>query len=597
MSSQSTWSQDNVLQEVVSNLLLFAIVFSMAGSVHSRPFNRQIINSGAWLTGLFLQFVVLPGLGFLLTSSLKLDFYSGVTLIILTTSPGGVYSNWCSSLFNGDLALSISMTLISTFVGLVMLPCNVVVYVSHVYNDDAMEYVNFGKLFLSLTIVLVAVITGLYCSFKVDSTRFNLFLNRIGNVFALTHILLALIIVGIDDGLSYDIWEHSWGFYICLALPCITGLLLATLLTTWFHLERPERITAAMECSCQNINIAISVAIGMFDSSEVSKALVVPLYIGLVNVIVLGLYFLIVWKMEWTKAPSDKNIFVVLFKSYNIWESDAEQKNLNNEDRNHIGGIIVGNQLAINETFQDGGSECDDGTTSIEMATSQENVSSPLNLIKVNTDKAPLSPTSTIMPGTSNFEEAEICRSNSFKKGKPTRRHSNAARTMVIDETICEDSIAEDPELSVGESDLESGLSMSHHSQITLNRPLSSREGGAPGNVLPSIPSQSSFRNSSNGDNFPTVDYNAYVNSEPIDDLSVDDITETLGHKNVESDSNVVVSDHIINEPFVDKKAIEDNAACNETVSVSVGSEGDDNEESSSNEGKVMSEEKDEEGC
>lgn len=569
----------------------------MAGSVHKQPFNRQIINSGAWLTGLFLQFVILPLLGFLLTSTLELDFYSGVTLIILTTSPGGVYSNWCSSLFNGDLALSISMTLVSTFVGLIMLPCNVVVYVSHVYNDDAVEYVNFGKLFLSLAIVLVAAIAGLYCSFQVDSTRFNLFLSQIGNVFTLTHILLALIVVGVDDGLSYDIWEHSWPFYVCLTLPCITGLLFATLLTSLFHLDRPERITAALECSCQNINIAISVAIGMFDSSAVSKALVVPLYIALVNVIVLGLFFLVVWKKEWSKAPSDKNIFVVLFKFYDIWESDAEKKNQNNEDRNHIGGVTVGNELAIDETFEDGGSEYGDGTASIEMATSQENVSSPLNSMKVNTDKAPLSPTSAIMPGTSNFEEAEICRSNSFKKGKSARRHSNAARTMVIDETICEDSIAEDPELSVGESDLESGLSISRHSEITLNRLLSSREGGAPGNALPSIPSQSSFRNSSNGANFPTVDYHSYVNSEPIDDPSTDDVTKTLDNENVESDSNAVVSDHITNEPSLDKEATEDNAACNETVSVSVGSEGDDNEESSNNEGKVMSEEKDEEEC
>ena len=531
------------------------------------------------------------------------------------------------------------MTLISSSIALVMLPCNLVLSLAYLYNNEAMKFINFGKMFLSLAVILVASVAGLYCSSKMKCTRFSIALNKTGNVFALVHILLALIVVCFDNTLSFDMWSQSWKFYIGLALPCIIGLILSSIITSWFKLLTPERMAVAFECSSQNSCIAIAVAIGMFDAPQVSKALVVPLYMALVNTIVLGLYFLFTWKNGWTKAPSDKNICVVLFKPYEIWENDAHEKNRHNEKRNHGGDIMIENQLTVEESFEDGGSERGFGIGRIEMAFSQDNnaseeneddrnrklglmlSSSPPKPIEVNNEPpAPLSPTSTTMPGSSPFEHNEMSRNNSFKNGKMIRRSSNAAKSLIIEETITEDSIAEDPDMSIaGESDLESGLSVSHHSNISLHHKPTSvgiREDSAPGALLPSIPSNRSFRNSSDGADFPTVNYDAYMNSQRADGddsdiIATDDQTPPEFHLISDNsdghvDSNAMKSETPSSdnpiapppsafEPTIDKKPIEDNAQCNETVSVSVGTDGDDNEDSFSNLSKVVSGKQDEE--
>jgi predicted Na+-dependent transporter len=38
--------------------------------------------------------VVLPMLGFLVVNTLNLDTGIGITLLVVTSSPGGSYSNW-----------------------------------------------------------------------------------------------------------------------------------------------------------------------------------------------------------------------------------------------------------------------------------------------------------------------------------------------------------------------------------------------------------------------------------------------------------------------------------------------------------------------
>jgi predicted Na+-dependent transporter len=46
------------------------------------------------LTGITLQFIILPFLGFVVVKVLQLDAPMGITLLVVTSSPGGSYSNW-----------------------------------------------------------------------------------------------------------------------------------------------------------------------------------------------------------------------------------------------------------------------------------------------------------------------------------------------------------------------------------------------------------------------------------------------------------------------------------------------------------------------
>jgi|EP00979_Chaetoceros_neogracilis_P013122 predicted Na+-dependent transporter len=80
--------------ELAGNLLLFALVFGMSATVDIKSLLAQMKNKKAILTGCFLQFGILPLLGFIVVKTLQLNETMGVTLLVVTSSPGGSYSNW-----------------------------------------------------------------------------------------------------------------------------------------------------------------------------------------------------------------------------------------------------------------------------------------------------------------------------------------------------------------------------------------------------------------------------------------------------------------------------------------------------------------------
>ena len=93
--------------EIVGHVLLFFLVFGMSATVDLNCIMKQMRNKRAICSGAFLQFIVLPFLGFLTVKMLALDVAMGITLMVLTSSPGGSYSNWWCSIFNAGERITI----------------------------------------------------------------------------------------------------------------------------------------------------------------------------------------------------------------------------------------------------------------------------------------------------------------------------------------------------------------------------------------------------------------------------------------------------------------------------------------------------------
>jgi len=81
-------------QAAVGNVFLFFLIYGLSATVDFSHFKSQIKNIRAIGTGVFLQFIILPLMGFTVTKVLSLERIYGVTLLIICSSPGGAYSNW-----------------------------------------------------------------------------------------------------------------------------------------------------------------------------------------------------------------------------------------------------------------------------------------------------------------------------------------------------------------------------------------------------------------------------------------------------------------------------------------------------------------------
>mmetsp|Transcript_17625 Transcript_17625/g.27449 ORF Transcript_17625/g.27449 Transcript_17625/m.27449 type:complete len:361 (+) Transcript_17625:97-1179(+) len=308
------------LTEITGNLLLFFLVFGMSATVDIHNLQSQLKNKHAILTGIVLQFLVLPLLGFFVVNALKLNHPMGVTLLVVTSSPGGSYSNWWCSLFNADLALSVCMTAISTLLSTIMLPLNLLIYATYSFDDEVVHSLDWKGLFTALVTVISAILLGLFTSAKRSTPEFNIFANKLGNISGILLVMFSMILTSSDS--ESDLWGREWVFYIGVAAPCILGLLIANIVTTGFSLDKPERITISIECCYQNVGIATSVALTMFKDDELAEALGVPLYYGMVEAFILSIYCVGAWKAGWTKAPVDEEFWTMIAKTYEVSKED-----------------------------------------------------------------------------------------------------------------------------------------------------------------------------------------------------------------------------------------------------------------------------------
>lgn len=303
--------------ELAGNLLLFLLVFGMSATVDVKALVAQMKNKRAILTGCFLQFGILPLLGFIIVKSLDMIEAMGITLLVVTSSPGGSYSNWWCSMFNGDLALSVTMTAVSTILSCITLPANLLLYSKFSYDDDVVASLDWPSLFTALVIVIGAITLGLICSAKLHSHNFNAMANKLGNIAGISLVIFSGAMSN-TGGEESRIWNRDWEFYVGVAFPCLAGLLIANVMTAVFKLNKPERVTVSIECCYQNVGIATSVALTMFDGDQLAEAMGVPLYYGLLEAVILGIYCTWAWKAGWTKAPSNAPFCHIIGTSYEV---------------------------------------------------------------------------------------------------------------------------------------------------------------------------------------------------------------------------------------------------------------------------------------
>jgi predicted Na+-dependent transporter len=354
--------------ELLSAVLLFSLVFGMSATVEISHMQKQMHNSTALLIGAGLQFVILPFVGFLTVKIFALPAEVGITLLVITSSPGGSYSNWWCSMFNADLALSVTMTALSTLLSTIMLPANLVIYTRWTYSAAVVKSLDWMALFVSLAVVIGGIASGLAASHWANTTGNAVAMhrraNRMGNLSGLALILLSVTFS--STGQTGAIWDQDATFYVACAFPPVIGLILAVSLATYYQLDKPERVAVSVEACYQNTGLATLVALTMFQTeTELATAIGVPLYYGMVEAAVICTFCLICWKSGWTKAPANENLCTVIATSYEVeCMQDKEQESTAIEvvlsahevgDKNYLifSQSAAGDYLVDEETLQD----------------------------------------------------------------------------------------------------------------------------------------------------------------------------------------------------------------------------------------------------
>ena len=106
--------QADVLTKVILPLSLFLIMFGIGMTLRLSNFKNIFHYPKAIVVGLIGQLILLPLIAFILALIFRLPAELAVGLIIISLAPGGATSNMFTYLFEGDVPLSVSLTLLTS---------------------------------------------------------------------------------------------------------------------------------------------------------------------------------------------------------------------------------------------------------------------------------------------------------------------------------------------------------------------------------------------------------------------------------------------------------------------------------------------------
>ncbi|WP_372572322.1 bile acid:sodium symporter family protein [Ruegeria jejuensis] len=120
-------------------LSLAVIMFSLGVGLVVGDFVRVVVRPLSFLTGAFNQLLLVPFVTFLIIVTFGIEGELAVGMMILSACPGGVTSNVLSKWAQGDVALSVTLTAVISFVSIISVPLIVSFAMGYFMSDSGVE--------------------------------------------------------------------------------------------------------------------------------------------------------------------------------------------------------------------------------------------------------------------------------------------------------------------------------------------------------------------------------------------------------------------------------------------------------------------------
>ena len=224
------------------------IMLSMGMTIGFDDFRRIAKERHSVLPGVILQYTLMPLLGWCLGVVFNLPAPFAVGLILVSCCPGGTASNVIAFLARADVALSVSMTTVSTLLAVLMTPVLTAVLAGNRIDVPAL-----GLLQDTIQVVILPVIVGAGLKW-----RFPVFCERILPVAPLIAVVTIVLIASSVIGGNQTAVLNA-GPRLLLAILCLHGggfLLGYGAGRIWLGRERAAQ-TAAIEVGMQNSGLGV----------------------------------------------------------------------------------------------------------------------------------------------------------------------------------------------------------------------------------------------------------------------------------------------------------------------------------------------------
>ena len=238
--------------------LLGVVMFGMGMTLTTADFAEALRRPRVVGLGVALQYAVMPLAAWIIGLALDLPVELLAGLVLVGACPGGTASNVICYLARGDVALSITLTTVSTLLAIALTPALTWLYVGQTIPVPVAS-----MLWSILKIVLLPVALGVLAN--------HLFGRRLAPVkhaFPLISVMAIAAIIGIIVALNRDsLTTLGTAVAMAVVLHNAAGLAAGYGATRLLGLDKRTARTLAIEVGMQNSGLGVALAVKYFSAA------------------------------------------------------------------------------------------------------------------------------------------------------------------------------------------------------------------------------------------------------------------------------------------------------------------------------------------
>jgi BASS family bile acid:Na+ symporter len=247
---------------------LFFAMLGMGAVLSPRDFLAEIQNPRSLSIGLVFQWAIVPLIAIVLGFLLPVPAGIAVGLMLIAAVPGGTLSNILTHLGNGNIALSISLTSLTTVASLVTTPLLLQLMISEYLPDGfQMPTARIARdIFFTL---IVPLLIGMFIKVRLQpgySAAFSKWIIRLS--------LALIVVMAVGAGGSGRLDPQAYGLtgIVALVVFGVSIKLVSLLVVRLAGLPGRDGLAIMIEAAFRNMSLAVAI-----------KAIVFPARTGLVD--------------------------------------------------------------------------------------------------------------------------------------------------------------------------------------------------------------------------------------------------------------------------------------------------------------------------
>ncbi|XP_062992150.1 sodium-dependent organic anion transporter [Elgaria multicarinata webbii] len=237
---------------VAGAIALGLIMFSMGCMVEVKKLWGHIKRPWGIAVGMMCQFGLMPLTGYILATYLPVKAIQALTIFIIGCCPGGASSNLATYWVDGDMDLSISMTIFSNVAGLGTMPLYLYLY-SCSWEFAQVIIVPYKTIGTELPGLVIPIACGIFVNYRWPKQ--SKIIRKIGSI---AGVLVLIVLAVLNQALNKDFWDVDHWLLIAATILPSTGYLGGFLLARLTYQSWQRCRTIAVEIGSQNLHLCYS---------------------------------------------------------------------------------------------------------------------------------------------------------------------------------------------------------------------------------------------------------------------------------------------------------------------------------------------------